>query len=168
MKKQQKFKGKLLNLFTEKVTLPNGYATTIEFIDHPGAALIVPFLTAGKIILLKQFRPVINSYIYELPAGTLEKNEKAIACARREIVEETGYSTARITRLGAIYPVPGYSTEKITIFKAEKLSRRVKSCEKDEVIHTCRVSKQKVKDLFNKGRIVDSKTICALVLCGWL
>ena len=65
---------------------------------------------------------MINAYIFELPAGTLEKGEAPLACARREIIEETGYSAKKLTRLGIIYPVPGYSTEKITMYKAENLT----------------------------------------------
>ena len=130
--------------------------------------LIVPFLTKDKVILLRQFRPVINSYIFELPAGTLEKSEHPLACARREIIEETGYSAKKFTRLGIIYPVPGYSTEKITLYKAEELTERGIACEPDEVIETIVVTKKIVRELFNAGRIIDAKTICAFAHCGWL
>jgi len=106
---QSVFKGRLLNVFVKRLKLPNDYTATYEMIKHPGASLIVPFLTKGKIIMLRQLRPVINSYIYELPAGTLGKNEAPVACARREIIEETGFSAKKFTLLGKIYPVPGYS-----------------------------------------------------------
>ncbi len=162
------FKGKLLSLMTKEVRLPNGYMVRLEMIEHPGAALIVPFLSRNRILILKQFRPVIGSYIYELPAGTLNKGESPLSCARREIVEETGFSAARFTLLGKIYPVPGYSTEKITIYKAERLTERGKHAEKDEVITHCRADKKHIKELFKSGKIIDAKTICALAFCGWL
>ncbi|HTY45913.1 MAG TPA: NUDIX hydrolase [Patescibacteria group bacterium] len=163
-----RFKGKLISLFTEARRLPNGTRVRLEIIRHPGASLIVPFLNKDRIILLRQFRPVVNAYLYELPAGTLNKNETPLECARREVAEETGYRASRLRRLGFIYPVPGYSTEKITIYKAEGLIRQESCPEADEVIKTLSVSGRQVRSLFKKGRIIDAKTICALALCGWL
>ncbi len=157
-----------LNIKKRKTKLPNGHTITLELVEHPGAVLIVPFLTTTKVILLRQFRPVINAYIFELPAGTLEKGEQPLACARREIIEETGYAGRKFTRLGIIYPVPGYSTEKITMYRADKLTERGMACEADEVIETVVVTKKMVRDLFSAGKIIDAKTISAFAHCGWL
>lgn len=162
------FKGRLLKVFIKKERLPNGYVATFEMIKHPGAALIVPFLSKNKVIMLRQLRPVINSYIYELPAGTLDVNESPISCARREIIEETGYSAKKFTLLGKIYPVPGYSTENILIFKAEGLRKKTRVMEKDEVIESKVFNKSQIQKLFRSGRIIDAKTICAFAYCGWL
>lgn len=163
-----RFKGKLLKLVTQKRRLPNGYTARLEIIEHPGAALVIPFLNKEKIILIRQFRPVINSYLYELPAGTLGKNERPLDCARREIIEEIGYSAGRLTRIGKIYPVPGYSTELITIFRAEQLKKEKAIAEPDEIIRICVFSKSRVKGFLKNGKIIDAKTISALALCGWL
>jgi ADP-ribose pyrophosphatase len=162
------FKGKLLRVYIGKERLPHGYVATFEMIKHPGASLIVPFLSKDKMIMLRQLRPVIGSYIYELPAGTLDKNESPLSCARREIIEETGYSAGKFTLLGKIYPVPGYSTEKIFIYKAERLKKKERVAEKDEVIESHIFTKSRIKDLFKRGRIIDAKTICALTFCSWL
>jgi len=141
---------------------------SIKVIKHPGAALIIPFLSRNKVVLLRQYRPVIKKYLYELPAGTRESGEPVLACARRELIEEAGYTAAKLVKLGFIYPVPGYSTEKIEIFKALGL-KAVKRCpEKDEIITHSPVDKAKLKKLFRAGRITDAKTICAFALCGWL
>ena len=165
---KQVFKGRLLKVYVGKERLPHGYVATFEMIKHPGAALIVPFLTKDKIIMLRQLRPVIGSYIYELPAGTLDKNESPASCAKREIIEETGYSAKKITLLGKIYPVPGYSTEKIFIYKAEGLKKKDRIAEPDEVIENHIFTKKQIKKLFKNGRITDAKTICGLTMCGWL
>jgi len=165
---KQVFNGKLLKVYVGRQRLPHGYVATFEMIRHPGAALIVPFLSKDKIIMLRQLRPVIGSYIYELPAGTLDKNESPLSCARREIVEETGYSASKFTLLGKIYPVPGYSTERIFIYKAEGLRKQEREMEEDEVIESRIFTRAEVMRLFRRGKIVDAKTIAALAFCGWL
>lgn len=157
-----------MNVSVKKVRLPNGYLAHIEIVRHPGAVLIVPLLRKNKIIMLRQFRPVINSYIYELPAGTLEKYEKPASCARREIIEETGYKSNKLTKLGLIIPAPGYSTEKIFVYKAENLSETKRLHQADEVIDILVMNKQEIRRLFKSGKIVDAKTISALCMCGWL
>jgi ADP-ribose pyrophosphatase len=162
------YKGKLLKVFVMKRRLPHGYMASYEIIRHPGAALIVPFLTDSKIIMLKQLRPVIGKYIYELPAGTLNKGESPLSCAKREIVEETGYIAKRLKLIGSIYPVPGYSTEKIFIYRAGGLKKTVHKAEEDEVIETFVFNKEQIEKLFKSGKITDAKTIAALTFCGWL
>ncbi|MCU0666967.1 MAG: NUDIX hydrolase [Candidatus Omnitrophica bacterium] len=140
----------------------------IPIIKHPGAALIVPFLGNGKVVMLRQYRPVIKKYLYELPAGTLEENETPLACARRELIEETGFSAGKLIKLGFIYPVPGYSTEKIFIYKAFDLKRAKMRLENDEIIERNIVTRGKARSLLKSGKINDAKTICALALCGWI
>jgi len=168
--KQIIFKGRVITLVKERKILPNSSVIDLDVIEHRGAALIVPFLSRDKIIILKQYRPAIDSYIYELPAGTLDAGETPAVCARREVNEETGYVAQKITKLGMIYPVPGYSTEKIYIFRADGLRRPVIAAkmDKDEIIDPIVFTRKQVKGLFKQGAIVDAKTICALTMCGWL
>ena len=161
-------KGRLLEFSTRRTTLPNGCTVHLEVIKHPGAALIVPFLSRDRVIILRQLRPVIRRYLYELPAGTCDGNERPHSCARREIIEETGYRAGQLTRLGMIYPVPGYSTEKITFYKAEKLTAACGTPDHDEIIRTHIVTKSQVRNMVARGKIVDAKTLCAFALCGWL
>ncbi|MEE8360182.1 MAG: NUDIX hydrolase [Candidatus Omnitrophota bacterium] len=158
------FGGKLINLYFEKRRLPNSYVASLEIVRHPGAVLIVPFIKRDEIVLIKQYRPVINSYIWELPAGTLHKNENPLSCAKRELVEEIGYVTKRWKRLGYIYPAPGYTTEKILIFEARGLRKVERKIEKDEIISPEIFSKREIIRLLRSGKIVDAKTISALSL----
>jgi len=162
------FKGKLLHVSVQKVTLPNGHAISLEVVNHPGAILVIPFLTTQKVIILKQLRPVIKKYLYELPAGTLEKGERPMACARREIIEETGYKAKTLKKLGVIFPVPGYSTEKIVIYKAEHLQKVQQLYQADEILQPQVITRSRLHYLFRRGRIIDAKTISAFVFCGWL
>lgn len=162
------YEGRVIKVHQERRRLPNGVTTDLDVVRHPGAVLIIPFLSKDRVILLRQFRPVLNRYLYELPAGTIDEGEMPLACARREIIEETGYKAARMTRLGVIYPVPGYSTEKISIFKAEGLKKAEAEGDSDEIIESFPAARSRIKALFEKGALCDAKTIAAFVFCGWL
>ena len=162
------FKGKRIRLATQVLELPNALRVTLDVIEHPGASLIVPFLDSKTIIMIKQFRPVMSQYLYELPTGTIDANETPLACVKREIIEETGFSAKKVSFLGKIYPVPSYSTEIIHIFKGERLQKEEMKNEPDEIIEVIALKKNQVKRLFKKRKILDAKTICALTYCGWL
>lgn len=150
------------------VKLPNGRTHRITFINHPGAVIIAAFLNKDTVIMIRQFRPALKKYIYELPAGTLDPNETLATCARRELLEETGLKAAKLKKVGALYPVPGYSTEVIHAFKAEQLTLTQAQPEEYEVIEIIPMSQSKVKQMIAKGQLMDAKSICALVFCGWL
>ena len=160
------FHGKILKLYLDKRRYPNGYVGRLEIVKHPGAALIVPFLDKNTVILIRQYRPVINTYIWELPAGTLGRNEPPLKCAKREIVEEIGYKASKWERLGLIYPAPGYTTEKIIFFKASGLKKVKTETQEDEVITVKKFTKSQIRRLLKSGKIVDSKTISALALAN--
>jgi len=162
------YAGTFLTVVHRHALLPNGRSVQVECVNHPGAVLIVPFASPQRVILLRQYRPVIEDWLYELPAGTIEQGEKPLACARREIIEETGFRAGIMRRIGRIFPVPGYSTEIITMFAAERLTRVGMACEDDEVIEPLIFNKKAVRELFQHGRLIDAKTICGLALCGWL
>ncbi len=135
-------------------------------IDYPQAALILPFLDKERIVLLKQFRVVLGKTLYELPAGTAAKGETPLACARRELPEETGYAAKKFKKLGFIYPVPGYSNEVIHIFKAEGLYPFSLAKDEDEILKPVVLSIAQVRQIFQQGRLPDGKTICALAFAG--
>lgn len=160
--------GKLFGVSREKRVLPSGKAADIELIRHPGAVLILPLMPGDRILLIRQYRPVIDAYIWELPAGTLESAEGLLACAQRELLEETGYLAKYWKQLGFIYPAPGYTTEKIFVFTASGLTRSRVNRETDEIIRVHVFSRADVKRLFARGRITDAKTICALARGGRL
>ncbi len=157
-----------INYKIVKKKLPNGVVSTMDLIEHPGASLIVPFLSSQRIVFIKQYRAAINQYIFELPAGTRDKKEQYLRCAKRELVEEIGYSAHHFKRLGKIYPVPGYSDEVIVIYRADQLYQAHSPKDFDEIIETSIMNRSQVNKMFKSGKIVDAKTICALTMCGWL
>lgn len=150
------------------VKLPNGRLTKIDYIEHPGAVVIVPFLNKNSVVFLRQFRPALKKYLFELPAGTLDPNESLATCAKRELIEETGLRCRTITKLGQIYPVPGYSTEILHLYKAEGLTQGEAAPEDYEVLENVLMTKPQVRAMFKSGKLQDAKSICALAHCGWL
>lgn len=163
-----KFKGKKYSFYVKSVKLPNGKTTKLDFLDHPGASLMIPFVTPSKVIMIRQFRGSVGKYMYEFPAGTLDPKETPLQCAKREIAEETGFAARTWKKLGQIYPAPGYTNEIIYIYTAENLYEKKAQADADEVIETKILTRPQIKKLFQNGVIQDAKTICALAFCGWI
>jgi 8-oxo-dGTP pyrophosphatase MutT (NUDIX family) len=161
--------GKVFELIRENVTLENGTTTDLEFIEHPGATAIIPFLDDKRIVLLKQYRHALKKYIWEIPAGTLDPQEEIISCAKRELIEETGYSAGQWHKLGEITPVPGYSNERIHIFLATELQPADQNLDEDEVIQVQALDFLKAFEMIGDGEIQDAKSIAGLFLASqWL
>jgi ADP-ribose pyrophosphatase len=163
------YRGKVFTLVRENVTLENGTTTDVEFIEHPGATAIIPFIDDTRVVLLKQYRHALKRYIWEIPAGTLDPQEEVISCAKRELIEETGYSADRWHKLGEITPLPGYSNERIHIFLATELQPAEQHLDEDEVIQVQEVEFLKALEMIAHGEIQDAKSIAGLFLASsWL
>lgn len=158
------FSGRILKINELIVKLPDGNTTKREIISHPGAVAIIPILPNNKIIFVKQYRKAIEKSILEIPAGTLEKNENPKECAKRELIEETGYKAKNIKKILEFYPAAGYSSEKIHIFIAKGLSLVGVNTEPDEFIKTVILTRNQIKKLYKEGKIKDSKTLIGLFL----
>ena len=138
---------------------PDGHEFNHQVIFHPGAAVIIPVLKPERFVLLKQFRVATKRAIWEFPAGTLEHGESPLNCAKREIVEETGYLARKWKKLALFYPAPGVSTELMHIFLASELVVREMAHERDEFIEKHIVSFSELKKMILNGAVLDSKTI---------
>jgi ADP-ribose pyrophosphatase len=161
--------GQVYNLVTENVTLDSGVTTDVEFIQHPGATAIIPMIDTTHIILLNQYRHALRKYIWEIPAGTLDPGESLKSCARRELIEETGFSADQWQSLGEITPVPGYSDERIHIFLATDLHSAERDLDEDEIIEVHRVACEDALAMLRRGDIQDAKSIAGLFLAlDWL
>lgn len=161
------FDGRLLKVFKTYQELPNGRKAYLEEVHHPGAAIIVPFV-GSKIVFIRQYRPVVGKYIWELPAGTLDAKETPHACAKREVTEETGYVVGKLSKLGYIYTTPGFCNEKIHVYRADCKGKSSTCRDEDEIIDVRLFSRAEVRKKFNSGSINDSKTISALTFAGVL
>ena len=158
------YDGKLLRIDRDRVRLPNGRETDLEIIRHPGASAIVPFVSEDEILMVRQLRYAIGGYILEIPAGTLNAGEDPETCAGREVEEEVGHRAGRLERLGAIYTTPGFTDEIIHLWVARDLQPSTQNLDHDEVLSVERISFDEALRKVRDGSILDSKTVCALLL----
>jgi ADP-ribose pyrophosphatase len=156
-------KGRVLDIGVERVRLPSGVETDLEMIRHPGAAAIVPLTDRGEILLLHQFRHAAGGMLWEVPAGTLADGEAPLACAHRELEEETGMSAREMVDLGYILPAPGYTDERIHLFVARGLAPATQKLDVDEVITEVRpVAVAEVLRSIAAAELIDAKSVVAI------
>jgi ADP-ribose pyrophosphatase len=168
-KKELLYAGRVFKLMRENITLENGVTTSLDIIRHPGASAMVPIYDASTVLLIKQYRHAVGGFIWEVPAGTLNDSEAPLECAKRELVEETGFNAETWEKLGEITPVPGYSDERIHVFLASDLRPARQNLDSDEVLSVHKIKLNDVVDMVNKGEIQDSKTISSLFMAiNWL
>jgi len=156
------YEGRILSLRVDTVRLSSGGTALREIVEHRGAVAIVPILDEERVVLVRQFRYAVGQVSLEIPAGTLEPGEDPLACARRELEEETGYQAARWEQLGRIWPTPGYSTEEIILFIARDLRPGPARPEFDEALSMTIMSWSEIWEAIEEGRLRDAKSIVAL------
>ena len=155
---------RVFTLHAETWRGPDGHEFHRQTIRHPGAVAILPFDAQGRLLLIRQFRPAVQEFLLEIPAGTLEKGEAPLGCAKRELIEETGFKAKTWKRLGEIYTAPGFCSEKIHIFEAHDLSPAFAEQDDDEHIDPpTALSMPLVRQAVKSGKICDAKTLSALL-----
>lgn len=159
------WKGRLLDVRVLDVELPNGRRTTREVIRHPGAAAVVALTETGKIVLVRQYRTAIDRVTVEIPAGKLDPGEDPIDCARRELLEETGFKANRINYLTTMASTPGFSDEFIHIYMATGLSFAGANPDEDEFVNVDLVPLSELIDAVLDGKIEDAKTVIGALAC---
>lgn len=145
--------------------LANGSLHQREVIRHPGSVVIIPRLPDGQICLIKNFRISVDQPLIELPAGTLETNEKPLACAKRELTEETGYTAGAIQQLTRFYAAPGILDELMHLFVADDLVEGQPNREAGEEIDNLVLPLPAAISMITSGEICDAKTIVGLLWC---
>lgn len=167
LKSEKLYVGKVFNLIVDQVEYPSGNQAVREVAEHPGGAVVVPLLDDGRLLLVRQFRYPMKQHLYELPAGKLDAGEDPKVCAIRELEEETGYAAGSLRKLTAIYTTPGFCSERLHIFLATDLqeSHRGQKLEEGELDLTIeKLPFRRVLEMIEKQEIVDSKTICGVLL----
>ncbi len=160
----KEFSGKRFQVETEKVRLPNGHIMRLEKTDSKEVALVVPITDDNKMVVLKQYRPVIKKWIYEFPAGLVEHGEKPVSAAKREVEEETGFVCKNIKKLGGFFSSPGFSNEFIHVFVAECRKESEQRLEPAENILVYTLPAKKVIGMAKNGKFINGHALSALLL----
>jgi ADP-ribose pyrophosphatase len=152
-------KGHFLHAFRDTVALPDGSTATREYVVHPGAVMIIPLLDNGEVVLERQYRYPVQQVMIEMPAGKLDPGEDVLACARRELQEETGYTAREWARAGLLHPVISYSTEFIEVWFARGLTAGPPRLDEGEFLEVFSATPAQLLRWCLEGRVTDAKTL---------
>jgi ADP-ribose pyrophosphatase len=160
--RQSRYEGKAFKVCTVTLENADGKAVTRDVIEHPGAACIVPMIDKETVLLVEQWRVGAKKALWEIPAGTLDPGEDPLACAARELEEETGLKAGKLEHLFTLYPSPGILDEKMHIFLATDLKPGQQNLDDDEEIVMKQFTFRDLRIQLKANNIKDGKTIAAL------
>ena len=153
------FDGKVVHLYLDDIELPDGRASIREYVRHIGAVCVVPVTKEGEVICVKQYRYPLADVVIEIPAGKLDyKGEDPDEAVRRELREETGALSGKLTYLGKFYASPAILDECIHMYLAEELEFGEDDLDEDEFIEVVRIPMEELVEMIIKGEIIDAKT----------
>ncbi|CAK0757412.1 ADP-ribose pyrophosphatase [Gammaproteobacteria bacterium] len=156
------FSGNLLQVYRDEVTLPDGRDGSREYIVHPGAVVVIPWLAEKRLIMERQYRYPVKQEFLELPAGKLTYGEDPLLAVQRELLEETGYTAAHWRRLGRIHPCIGYANEEMILYMAWDLTLTHPDWDEDELLEVIEMPLDAALDGIRTGLITDAKTVIGL------
>lgn len=159
------YQGHFLTLKRDEVALPDGKLAAREYVIHPGAVMIVATLPDGRLVMERQYRYPVRQTMIEFPAGKLDAGEGGLACAQRELWEETGYKARRWAKAGVMHPVIGYATEVIEIWFADELTLGERHLDAGEFLDVFLATQAELEDWMQTGALTDAKTIVGMM---WL
>lgn len=163
VRKVRIYKGRSVNFNADRIRLPNGRPAVREYLDHPGAVGVLPFLDAKTVVLVRQYRYPVGEVTLEMPAGKLDKGESPLSCVRRELEEETGYAARRVKPLLDYWPTPAFANELLHLYVATGLKRGQARPDHDEFIQAVPIAFREALGLVRRGKIRDSKTVIGLL-----
>lgn len=165
--RRELFKGRFLHAVCDTVRLPDGRQGTREYVVHPGAVVVLALLEGSdgltRIVLERQYRHPVGQVMIELPAGKLDVGEDPMACAQRELLEETGYQAREWARAGQMHLAIAYSTEVIHIYFARKLSLGERRLDAGEFLDVFVATPEELMDWCRQGLVTDAKTLACMV-----
>lgn len=161
VRKNYIYKGKILSLRCDEAELPNGKPCKREIVEHSGGACVL-YVENGKVLLVRQYRYAYGESIYEIPAGKLNEGEDPMQAAARELEEEAGIQAEKFELLFVNYPTPGYTNEKIYIYRAHGAKKTQAHLDEGEFLDAEFLPLEKVREMLKNGEIRDGKTIIAL------
>jgi len=165
------YTGKVVSLDVDTVRFPDGSTGELEMIRHSGASAVVPFLSDPRssdpqILLIRQYRYASDGYLYEIPAGRLNRGEAPRDCAVRELKEETGCTAEQVDQLFSFYTTPGFTDEKIHVFMATGLTTGETKHEADEFLDLHPMLLSRALEMVEGGEIMDAKTALGILFAA--
>lgn len=165
--REELFRGRFLHALRDQVRLPDGSSSDREYLVHPGAVMVIPLLFdaegSPRLVLERQFRYPVGEVMIEFPAGKLDPGEDRLACARRELAEETGFVAREWARAGVIHPVISYSTEFIEIWFARGLVAGPQRLDAGEFLDVFTATPQQLAAWCRDGAVTDAKTVAGML-----
>jgi ADP-ribose pyrophosphatase len=152
------YTGRFLKIQKDEVLLPDGKTAYREYILHPGAAMVIPLLDNGQVIMERQYRHAVGQVFWEFPAGKIDSGEKSAETAVRELKEETGFTAREWRYLTTIHPVIGYANEKIDLFLAKGLQQTGAQLDAGEFLEMQEVPVAELLPMIRRGEVSDVKT----------
>ncbi len=153
------YDGSFLKVQRDTVRLPNGQLTTREYIQHPGAVVIIPLLDDGSVLMERQFRYPMNRVFIEFPAGKIDPGELPLACAKRELLEETGYTATDWQFVCTIHNAIAYADEHLDLYLAHGLIEGERKLDDEEFLDTFKTTPADLMTWIKEGKITDVKTV---------
>lgn len=161
---QEKLKTKIFRVTEDRAIEPGGFEIHRMIVQHAGSAVMMAMDDKGRILLVRQYRLPARAKLWELPAGRLDGGEKPLGAAKRELVEETGYTAKKWRKLVSFYPSPGYVGEKMTVFLARDLTEGKATPMDDERIETRWFKPKEIDAMVEANEIQDGKTIVGFLM----
>ena len=163
IRKELAYKGSIIDVYKDYIQMPDGKVVEWDFVDHKGAAAVLPVTEDGKIVMVKQYRNALNRVTLEIPAGGINPGETPYESAVRELTEETGYCSDEVSHLKDIVSAIGFCNETIYIYLAEHLKPAKQNLDEDEFLDVYEYPLEEVMDLILSNQSLDGKTTAAVL-----
>ncbi|MGH9781441.1 MAG: NUDIX hydrolase [Candidatus Acidiferrales bacterium] len=157
------FRGRVFDVRRDAVIEPGGVRATRDLVVHNGSVVVLPILDDGRLLLIRQYRHSVGGYLWELVAGRIEPGERPLPGAKRELLEETGYTARRWQKILDVFPTPGFVSERMLVYLARDLRPGPAHPEADERITVRAFSPRKIESWIRTGKLRDAKSVAAIL-----